>query len=775
MMASIPKILIVDDEKLICHSARAMLSTEKYEIHTAQSGKKALEYLERKDFDLILLDIFMPDLHGFQVMEHILENKLNTSVIIMTAHATTDSAVEALRKGAFNYIQKPLGREVLLHNVKKALEQRKLDYEKKSAEEALKEAHNRLEKIVKERTEQLKRTNEKLRDEIEIRKRAEEKYKVLVESANEAILLSQEGRIRFINQRAMDFMGYSEEEMKSFNMMDFIHPHDRERAAALYLSRIKEEKILPINNYRVIDKMGETKWVQSSSTLMTWEGKPAVLTFLVDITDQKRAEEELEYRFNFEHLITTITSQFIYLDHRNVDKGINNALKMIGEFASIDRSNLFQFSNDLKTFSCTHEWSAENIEPKIQHIQKIPVENYPWSMKKHLQGEIVYIPRLGDLPRVAGAEKKEFEKRGIKSMLCVPMVCAGKIIGFMGFDSLKKEKDWPEDILTLHKLVGQILANVLVSKRSEMALHQAYNSMEERVKERTNELAEANEMLKKEIDERKQKEEELNQAKISAESANRTKSEFLANMSHELRTPLNHIIGFTELIADRNFGDINETQEEYLNDVIHSSKHLLSLIDDILDLSKVESGKLELDYSDVNITGLLKNSLIMVKEKAIKHGVQISLNLDGISQTIMADERKLKQILYNLLSNAVKFTPVGGSISLSANKAVFTGGRLIRDDGSELPIQWKGEPMTITNGNFIEVSVNDTGIGIKSEDLDRIFRPFEQADSSRNKQFQGTGLGLSLTRRLVELHGGKIWAESEGIEQGSTFSFIIPL
>ena len=253
----------------------------------------------------------------------------------------------------------------------------------------------------------------------------------------------------------------------------------------------------------------------------------------------------------------------------------------------------------------------------------------------------------------------------------------------------------------------------------------------------------------------------LVRAKRNAEAANLAKSEFLANMSHELRTPLNHIIGFTELILAKNFGDLNDTQEEYLKDVHFSSTHLLSLINDILDLSKVEAGKMALESSTVDIVGLLKNSMMMIKEKAMRHSIKLKLEVNGISETIVADERKLKQIIYNLLSNAVKFTPDGGEIRMVAQKANS-------DDGNGVEIE------TPLLDNFIEIAVQDTGAGIKIEDLDRIFDPFEQAESSANKKYQGTGLGLALTRSLVELHGGKIWVQSSGEGRGSSFHFVIP-
>jgi signal transduction histidine kinase len=249
---------------------------------------------------------------------------------------------------------------------------------------------------------------------------------------------------------------------------------------------------------------------------------------------------------------------------------------------------------------------------------------------------------------------------------------------------------------------------------------------------------------------------ELEIARKTAEKASKAKSDFLANMSHELRTPLNHIIGFTELVADKKLGELNETQEEYLGDALDSSKHLLSLINDILDLSKVEAGKMELELSDVDLHVLLENSLGMVKEKAIKHGIELSTDLDGVPEKIQADERKLKQVMYNLVSNAVKFTGDGGSITVSAEL------RLDSADGS--------------TGKSVHISVTDTGIGLRPEDKNRIFDEFERAEAADLRhRVQGTGLGLSLTKKLVELHGGRIRAESEGEGKGSRFSFGIPI
>ncbi|MEN6441458.1 MAG: ATP-binding protein [Syntrophobacter sp.] len=237
-----------------------------------------------------------------------------------------------------------------------------------------------------------------------------------------------------------------------------------------------------------------------------------------------------------------------------------------------------------------------------------------------------------------------------------------------------------------------------------------------------------------------------NEMTKQAEAANVAKSEFLANMSHELRTPLNAIIGFTEMTLDRQFGDITPQQDEYLSDVVHSARDLYMLINDILDLTRIEDGNLGIEPSEVRLPELLSRSLAIVKEKAFRHNIQLSYEEEAIPASIVADERKLKKVLYNLLANSVKFTPDGGKVRL---RSEFIDG-------------------------FVRISIEDTGIGLKKEDLARIFNPFEQVDSSLSRRFQGTGLGLSLTKSVVELHGGKIWAESEGEGKGATFLVLLP-
>ncbi len=249
------------------------------------------------------------------------------------------------------------------------------------------------------------------------------------------------------------------------------------------------------------------------------------------------------------------------------------------------------------------------------------------------------------------------------------------------------------------------------------------------------------------ITERVRAEEEVRRARAAAESANQTKSEFLAKMSHELRTPLNSIIGFSEMLDDQTFGPLNEKQRRYIDNVLSSGRQLLNLINDILDLSKVEAGRMELTPSAIDVASALEDARTRMEAVARQKGHTITVETEAELPSVTADPGKFRQIMDNLVSNAVKFTPNGGQIRIAARRAPA--------------------------GDGVEIVVTDTGIGIKSEDQGRIFLEFEQLDNAYVREQQGTGLGLALTRKLVELHGGRIGVESQP-GQGSTFRFVLP-
>src|SRR6478735_1120643 len=264
----------------------------------------------------------------------------------------------------------------------------------------------------------------------------------------------------------------------------------------------------------------------------------------------------------------------------------------------------------------------------------------------------------------------------------------------------------------------------------------------------------------------------LQQKNAELEDASRMKSEFLANMSHELRTPLNAIIGFSEIMRDGLVGAMSDKQRNFTGDILRSGQHLLSLINDILDLSKVEAGKMLLDLDPVEVSSLFVNSLTIVREKAATRHIKLALEAQDGLGSMMVDARKVKQIVYNLLSNAVKFTPDGGQVTLRAANVsrARVGQREAHGAGSGRAFM----PSENTFAEFLEISVTDSGIGIAAEDLEHLFKPFSQIDSGLARRFDGTGLGLAMVKLLADLHGGSVAVESE-VGAGSRFTVWLPL
>jgi signal transduction histidine kinase len=324
-----------------------------------------------------------------------------------------------------------------------------------------------------------------------------------------------------------------------------------------------------------------------------------------------------------------------------------------------------------------------------------------------LRREAVQVPDIADEQAYAATRLRTVLLRlGYRSLLAVPLLSEQRILG----------------VLTVwRQAVGQFpdeVVNLLQTFASQSA------------------LAIQNARLFRELE---AKSGEL-------EAASRHKSEFLANMSHELRTPLNAIIGFSEVLGERMFGELNDKQAEYVEDILSSGRHLLALINDILDLSKIEAGRMELELSRFDLPAAIGGAVILVRERATRHGLALDVSVDDRLGPFVGDERKIRQVLLNLLSNAVKFTPEGGRVQVRAAPA----------DGG------------------VEISVSDTGIGIAPEDQEAVFQEFRQVGTDYARKREGTGLGLALARRFIALHGGRIWVKSR-LGEGSTFTFSLPV
>ena len=341
----------------------------------------------------------------------------------------------------------------------------------------------------------------------------------------------------------------------------------------------------------------------------------------------------------------------------------------------------------------------------IEKIFPFPLDATSATGSAILGRSVVHFPDVDGDPNVPPLARKGWQMMGIKAAIAAPMLWEGNGIGAI--------------------LVGRNHAGPFSDK--DIALLRTFADQAV--------IAIQNVRLFREIQDKSRQ----------LETANRHKSEFLANMSHELRTPLNAIIGFSEVLLERLFGELNEKQDDYLKDIHSSGKHLLQLINDILDLSKVEAGRMELEPSTFDVPMAIGNAMTLIRERAQKHEIALGIDADPNLGEITADERKFKQILLNLLSNAVKFTPDGGRIDVKARRAV----------------------------DHVVVGVHDTGIGIAAEDQEAVFEEFRQVGRNYTNKQEGTGLGLALTRKFVELHGGRIWLESEP-GKGSTFTFTIP-
>ncbi len=371
-------------------------------------------------------------------------------------------------------------------------------------------------------------------------------------------------------------------------------------------------------------------------------------------------------------------------------------------------------------------WVARHGEPiSIPDISAGRVVRLYPEMDEH--GEPIALPDLPEAQFVSAARSA----RPIGSLLCLPLVIDNEIVGVVNMSHPRPEALSAEDERLMTIITDQV-AIALSSVQVFDDMQQMNVVLEDEVDKATEELQKTNR--------------ELQLAYEEIQTASRMKSQFLAHMSHELRTPLNAIIGFSEILEDRTFGELNDKQGRYVGNILTSSRHLLELINDILDLAKVESGKMELTLDKFLLQDCLAQVSDVVLPLAQSKEIEMQSHVEEDLGLITADEQRFRQILYNLLSNAIKFTPEKGRV--------------------DVYVQCKEDDM-------VEVVVKDTGIGIKKEHQELIFSEFRQVEESYARRYEGTGLGLALTRRLVELHGGRIWVESEE-GKGSTFVFTVP-
>ncbi|MGW8301890.1 MAG: hybrid sensor histidine kinase/response regulator [Desulfobacterales bacterium] len=665
-------------------------------------------------------------------------------------------------------------------------------------------------------------------------------FQTFTEQSPNMIFINKGGSVVYANKKCTEIMGYNRNELYApdFDFMSLIAPESVDLIRSSLERHLAGEDIAPYE-YALINRKGEKIEAIITTKLIDYDDGKAILGIITDITERKRIEEELQYRLKFQHLITTVSSQFINLHPAQIDDEIDRTLEQIGQFADADRSYVFQFSDDQKSLSCTHEWCAEGIEPTIERIQNVPVETFPWAVKKFLHGDMVLVPRLSDLPPGAIEEKQEFEQQGIQSILAVPMMIGGKVMGFIGLDSVREEKMWAEDTSSLLKIVGQVFANALENKKTRQALHESeehlrtvyetfpdavtiinaadgrcvdvnsaftrltgwttedvigktaadldiWHNPSEREKLTAGiahngkvENLEAKFRLKdgsvitalmsavliqlknkphiltitRDISDLKSAQKEREQLKTQLIQAQKMEAigTLAGGIAHDFNNILGAIIGYSEMAL---YDTKKDSMEHYnIEQVLSAGHRAKDLVKQILAFSR----KSEQDKNIISLATIVAEALKLLRA-SLPTTIEIRQNIEPNLDAIFADPTQMHQVVMNLCTN-------------SAHAMGDTSGILkIELRNVDLNVKKAAKYPELNPGPYVKLSISDTGHGMDSETLERIFDPY----FTTKAQDKGTGMGLAVVHGIIKGHGGVIQVQSKP-GKGTRFDIFFPV
>ncbi|RJP23551.1 MAG: PAS domain S-box protein [Candidatus Abyssobacteria bacterium SURF_5] len=548
--------------------------------------------------------------------------------------------------------------------------------------------------------------------------RSDSSYQAIFNAANDAIFVHDidTGEILDANEKACEMFGYAKDEIRRLTVEDLgsgEKPYTLEEARCLIQRAARGQP--QVFEWRSKDRSGRLFWVEVSLKHAMIEGKQRMLALVRKIDGRKKVEEAVRRRIEFTRLITSISMRFINMPVDEIDGTAVDALRQIGEFASVDRSYIFQFYNDGGKMENTHEWCAEGIEPQAQRLKGLPVEDFSWFFSQIKDGR-VFTAQVRELPPEAAIERAEWELEEIQSLACVPLLLRGVLIGFIGFDSVRQEKTWDEDDIALLKIVGEIFANALDRKRIEQALRESetrYRFLCERLQMAV-----------------EQKVAELRQAQSLAAIG-----QMVSVVAHEVRNPLQSIrTGMDVLHLEM----AEDERKEVLADMDQGVDLLSSIITELLEYAR----PMELRRSSRPVGALVEEALGALSRKLQK--IDVVLELDDQGREISVDGIKVTAALTNLISNSIDAMPDGGSLCIRS--------RFGRENGRDV----------------VRFSIIDTGCGIAEDNLPKVQEAFFTT------KIRGTGLGLPICKKIIEAHEGSMLIRSK-VNEGTAVEIVLPV
>ncbi|MGB4782468.1 response regulator [Candidatus Methylomirabilis sp.] len=691
------RVLYVEDDSTDRELTRRHLRQHApdLEIRGVGTGREAREVVAGERFDLVLLDYRLPDVDGLHLLQELLADAPNVPVVMVTGSGDHEVAVAALKAGAMDYvIKKPGHLDRLPAVIRETLHRFQYERSRRTCRLRILYAEHNPADV-----------------DLTLRYLAAHAVHLNTETVNTGTAALRKLEADGYNLVLLDYR------MPDMNGLEILQ-EIRERGIHL--------PVVMVTGYGDEEIAVQALKLGASDYIVKREGYLTQLPLTIEsAVAQWALANEKEVLLVLNGIARTVASTL------DLDEVLRRVTSAATTLLRVERSLVSLLSEDgAELIPAAWLGGPDEVASRLRFRVG---QDIPGRAAAERRAVSVRDVRLED----TAIYQEEAALEGIGGVLSVPIVAHDRLLGVLTAAAAgpRTFTIWEEALLTAlasHAAVG------IENARMYEELKQAALQLEATVEERTRDLQATNARLQK--------------ATHQAEEASRHKSQFLANMSHELRTPLNSILGFAELLQDPAFGPLTEKQGRYVGHIHSSGKHLLALINDLLDLSKVEAGRLELRPETFPLAEALTAALEPFWAQVDAKGVTLTLQVDQAPEILVADPLRVKQMLYNLVSNAVKFTLTGGVITVTA-----------RSLSSPTP------------GDCVTIAVSDTGIGIKAEDLGRLFQEFTQLDSSFAKPQQGTGLGLTLTKRLAELHGGTITVTSPGEGQGSTFTITLPL